>query len=163
MLQISVCRCVRTAANNQKFCGAFSKATSCAAAHRRFLCELSFAPFVSKESGVTGCSVKTVVNLQQYRYQNRKSAFSFCQYRHKKKKLTKRKMPFWGVSLALRATRAHAALDGHTWPVGQHLAGGAMRLRAREREARDFLKKVAQKLLIIRYSAPPLNYNLKRS
>jgi hypothetical protein len=36
-----------------------------------------------------------------------------------------------------------------------------MRLRARDGEARDFLKKVAQKLLIIGCSAlPPPNYNL---
>jgi hypothetical protein len=35
-----------------------------------------------------------------------------------------------------------------------------MRLRARDGEARDFLKKVAQKLLIIGCSAlPPPNYN----
>jgi hypothetical protein len=36
-----------------------------------------------KESGASGCSVKIVVNLQQYRHPSRKSAFSFCQYRHK--------------------------------------------------------------------------------
>ena len=39
-----------------------------------------------------------------------------------------------------------------------HLAGGAMRLRARDGEARDFLKTVAQKLLISGCSAlPPPN------
>jgi hypothetical protein len=38
-----------------------------------------------------------------------------------------------------------------------------MRLRARDGEARDFLKKVAQKLLIIGCSAPsPTNYNLEK-
>jgi hypothetical protein len=39
-----------------------------------------------------------------------------------------------------------------------------MRLRARDGEARDFLKKVAQKLLIIGCSAPPQpNYNFTSS
>jgi hypothetical protein len=65
----------------------------------------------------------------------------------------------WAYSSFNSATRSPAFFD----VIGAKKAHKEtpMRLRARDGEARDFLKKVAQKLLIIGCSAPPpLNYNL---
>ena len=61
---------------------------------------------------------KTAVSLQKQRHPSRKSTFSFCHKRHKKKKFPKRKMPFREFRSLRRATRAHAALDGAPTGVG---------------------------------------------
>ena len=51
--------CVRTRQVQKGFCGAFCKKRPLVpAGTRRFLCELSFAPFVSKESGVPNCALQ---------------------------------------------------------------------------------------------------------
>ena len=125
----------------QKFCGAFTKATaspfSRPQAHRRFLCELSFAPFWSKESGVTAYALRNRCKLRKnikksylrwkmyllhtYGFINTQGGaplFLFASRGTKRKSSRKRKMPFWGVSLVATSNKGYAPLTGTAWPAG---------------------------------------------
>ena len=75
------------------------KATSCAAAHRRFLCELSFAPFVSKESGVPNCALQNRCKPTEIKTPKPLVHFFFLPKEAQKEKVPKKKNAAWRISL----------------------------------------------------------------
>jgi len=98
---------------------------------RRFLCELSFAPFVSKESGVPNYALQNRCRPTEIKLSKPLVHFFFLKPKAQKEKVRKKKNAVWGVSLTAVSDKAYAALTRTHWRGGSYGCGANTPLAAK--------------------------------
>ena len=102
---------------------------------RRFLCELSFAPFVSKESGVPNCALQNRCKPTEIKLSKPIVHFFFLKPKAQKEKVRKKKNAVWGVSLTAVSDKACAALTRTHWRGGSYGCGANISVALRKMSA----------------------------